>query len=40
MKTVTSTLLKAGALLAAALAATPAMAWDICWTNCDFTRTR
>ncbi|MGX7927098.1 esterase/lipase family protein [Tsuneonella sp. HG094] len=40
MKTVISTLLKAGALLAAALAATPAMAWDICWTNCDFTRTR
>src|SRR3546814_9049419 len=40
MKTLTSTLLKAGALLAAALAATPAMAWDICWTNCDFTRTK
>src|SRR3546814_10345033 len=40
MKTLTSTLLKAGALPAAALAATPAIAWDICWTNCDFTRTK
>jgi triacylglycerol lipase len=40
MKTLTRTLLKGAAIVAAALAATPAMAWDICWTNCDFTRTK
>jgi triacylglycerol lipase len=40
MKRLTRTLLKAAAIAAAALSATHAMAWDICWSNCDFTRTK
>lgn len=40
MKRLTRTLLKGAAIAAAALVATPAMAWDICWSNCDFTRTK
>lgn len=40
MRRLTRILLKAVAIAAAALSATPAMAWDICWSNCDFTRTK